>query len=82
MGCERTYDWTGEGYLDYFEVVQGFYQGCVLAPLLFNIFITAGRNITEGRFRVDPQIEADLMNISYTFLAVGNVDETPWTSTE
>ena len=67
--------------LEWFEVGQGLRQRCVLAPLHFSIFFTAVLNISEEIFRADPQIEADLVSIRSTTLAVGDGDETPRTST-
>ena len=61
---------------EWFKVGQGLRQGCVLARLLFNIFFTAVLNTAEERFRANPQVEADLVSISSTLLAVGDGDET------
>ena len=66
---------------EWFEVGQDLRQGCVLAPILFNIFFTAVLNTAEERLRADPQVEADLVSIRSIPLAVRDGDETPQTST-
>ena len=41
-----------------FDVGQGLWQGCVHAPLLFNVFFTAVPRVAENRFLADAAIMA------------------------
>ena len=47
----------------WFAVEQGLRQGCVLAPLLFNIFFAAGIKVASARFKVDPGIMDALIHL-------------------
>ena len=58
QACVRLDD--GECW-DKFDVGQDLRQGCVLAPLLFNMFFTAVLRVTEIRFLADAAITDNMV---------------------
>ena len=56
---------------DWFELEQGTRQGCVLSPLLFNIFFEAVLNVILQRFSEDPSILAELVHLKEPSTSMG-----------
>ena len=62
-------------FLAWFNVCQGFRQGYVLSPLLFNIFFTAVIIVVLQGFAEDPLIVSDMV---YLDDAPKDEDDRPW----
>ena len=60
LACVRLDD---REYSDMFSVENGLRQGCVLAPLFFNVYFTAVLRLVEERFPPDAAIVDSMVQL-------------------
>ena len=63
MACGHACGSTTGVCSGWFVVEQGLHQGCVLAPLFFNIFLAAVTHVSYTRFEVDKGIMDALVGL-------------------